>query len=96
MKQLPEDIQETTISIVFNGKKRGLNELVGRQRKAGQWVDNTGIMVLTTAHYLARYIYLLELQIMVREDFTFAEKAPTRGFSWLKVPTSAFPFKTVC
>ena len=58
MKQLPEDIQETTISIVFNGKKRGLNELVGRQRKAGQWVDNTGIMVLTTAHYLARYIYI--------------------------------------
>ena len=57
MKQLPEDIQETTISIVFNGKKRGLNELVGRQRKAGQWVDNTGIMVLTTAHYLGRYIH---------------------------------------
>ena len=57
VKQLPEDIQETTISIVFNGKKRGLNELVGRQRKAGQWVDNTGIMVLTTAHYLGRYIH---------------------------------------
>ena len=69
MKQLPEDIQETTISIVFNGKKRGLNELVGRQRKAGQWVDNTGIMVLTTAHYLARYIYLLELQTNQRQIF---------------------------
>ena len=58
VKMLPEDIQETTIAIVFNGKKRGLNEMVARQRKAGQWVDNTGIMVMTTAHYLARNIHL--------------------------------------
>ena len=26
----------------------------------------------------------------VREDFTITEKAPTRAFSWLKAPTSAF------
>ena len=25
-----------------------------------------------------------------------AEKAPTRAFSWLKAPTSAFTFKTLC
>ena len=30
----------------------------------------------------------LELQTKVREDFTIKEKAPTRTFSWLKVPTS--------
>ena len=27
----------------------------------------------------------------VCEDFTITEKAPTRAFSWLKAPTSAFP-----
>ena len=27
--------------------------------------------------------------------FTIAEKAPTRAFSWLKAPTSAFTFKTL-
>ena len=30
-----------------------------------------------------------------REDFTITEKAPTGAFSWLKVPTSAFTFKTL-
>ena len=29
-------------------------------------------------------------------SFTITEKAPTRAFSWLKVPTSAFTFKTLC
>ena len=29
----------------------------------------------------------------VPEDFTIMEKAPTRAFSWLKVPTSAYTFK---
>ena len=28
-------------------------------------------------------------------DCTITEKAPTRAFSWLKVPTSAFTFKTL-
>ena len=31
----------------------------------------------------------------VREDFTITEKAPTRAFSWLKVPTKSFTFKTL-
>ena len=31
----------------------------------------------------------------VPEDFTIMEKAPTRAFSWLKAPTSAFTFKTL-
>ena len=29
----------------------------------------------------------------MREDFTITKKAPTRAFSWLKAPTSAFTFK---
>ena len=28
--------------------------------------------------------------------FTITEKALTRAFSWLKAPTSAFTFKTLC
>ena len=39
---------------------------------------------------------LLELQTNLREYFTITEKAPTRAFSWLKVPTNAFTFKTLC
>ena len=31
----------------------------------------------------------------VSEDFTIMEKAPTRAFSWLKVPTSTLTFKTL-
>ena len=58
VKMLPEDILERTITIVFKGKKRGLNELVARQRKAGQWVDDGGIMVMLTAQYLGRNIHL--------------------------------------
>ena len=32
----------------------------------------------------------------LREDITISEKAPTRVFSWLKAPTSAFTLKTQC
>ena len=28
--------------------------------------------------------------------FTITEKAPTRAFSWLNAPTTAFTFKTLC
>ena len=37
----------------------------------------------------------VELQMNLREVFTITEKIPTRAFSWLKVPTSAFTFKTL-
>ena len=40
----------------------------------------------------------LELQTNLREDyakFYNHGKAPTRAFSWLKAPTSAFTFKTL-
>ena len=30
-----------------------------------------------------------------QQSFTITEKAPTRAFSWLKAPTSAFAFKTL-
>ena len=37
----------------------------------------------------------LELQKKVREHFKFTQKATTRAFSWLKVPTSAFTMPAV-
>ena len=37
----------------------------------------------------------IELQTKVPEDFTITEKASTRAFSWLKVPTIAYTFKTI-
>ena len=55
---MPEDIQKNMIDVVFVGKKRGLADLATRQRKDGQWVDNTGVMVLATALYLGRNIHL--------------------------------------
>ena len=36
-----------------------------------------------------------EVYPKVREDFTIREKVPTMDFSWLKVPTSAFTFRTL-
>ena len=33
--------------------------------------------------------------LIINKDFTITEKAPTRAFSWLKAPTSAFTFKTL-
>ena len=38
---------------------------------------------------------LLELQKRFIRRFVITEKAPTRAFSWLKGPTSAFTFKTL-
>ena len=37
----------------------------------------------------------VELATNLREDFTITENAPIRVLSWLKVPTSAFTFKTL-
>ena len=55
---MPEDIQKNMIDVVFVGKKRGLFDLAHRQRKDGQWVDDTGVMVLATALYLGRNIHI--------------------------------------
>ena len=43
-----------------------------------------------------RSVLAVVLKTKVREYFTITEKAPTRAFSWLKAPTSAFTFKMLC
>lgn len=59
LKSLPRQVKEDTINVVFVGKPRGLSDLAHRQRKPGQWVDNMGVMVLATAHFLGRNIHLI-------------------------------------
>merc|ERR1719458_1442428 len=59
LKNLPKQVKEDTINVVFVGKPRGLSDLAHRQRKPGQWVDNMGVMVMATAHYLKRNIHLI-------------------------------------
>ena len=41
------------------------------------------------------YISAVKLSIGSTTGCTITEKAPTRAFSWLKAPTSAFTFKTL-
>ena len=40
-------------------------------------------------------VLVYSLKRRLSEDFTITEKAPTRAFSWLKVPTSAFTLMTL-
>ena len=40
-------------------------------------------------------INAVKLSIGSTTGYTITEKAPTRAFSWLKAPTSAFTFKTL-
>jgi len=58
LKQLPRQVKEDTVNVVYKGKDRGLTDLASRQRKPGQWVDNTGVMVMATAQFLGRNIIL--------------------------------------
>ena len=39
--------------------------------------------------------HLCRLELQTIHWFSVTEKAPTRAFSWLKTPTSAFTFKTL-
>ena len=80
IQNLPEDILNTITKIIFNGKKGGLVSLARRQRRLGRFVDDSGIMVLTTALYLGRNIHLYSNK--ARGEFTAidggegAEKQP--------------------
>ena len=40
-------------------------------------------------------VFHLVLQTIHRQSCTITEKASTKAFSWFKVPTSAFTFKTL-
>ena len=56
LKDLPEEVKNNTVDIIYKGKRRGLADLAHRQRKLGQFVDDFGIMVMATALFLNRNI----------------------------------------
>ena len=56
----------------------------------------TALIIITAAIMLVRTRASNEDYPKAPEDFTITEKAPTRAFFWLKVPTSAFTFQTLC
>ena len=55
--------------------------------------NSPSIIPSSEQHQLA--VCPLELATNLRKDFTITGKAPIRAFSWLKVPTRAFTFKTL-
>ena len=58
---------------------------------------NLGGPVLQSAAVLGHKVELEhEGYLKDSEDFTITEMATTRAFSWLKVHTSIFTFKTLC
>jgi len=58
VKNLPEKVLEDIIQVSFDGKRKKLTDLICRQRFADQWIDDHGIMNLTTAAYLSRDIMI--------------------------------------
>jgi len=73
LKHLPRQVKEDTVNVVYKGKDRGLTDLASRQRKPGQWVDNTGVMVMATAHFLGRNIILYGYPKSQSRKFSFTE-----------------------
>ena len=51
--------------------------------------------IYNKVHYVNTDLVLCTAPSVPQPVFTITEKAPTRAFSWLKAPTSAFTFKTL-
>ena len=52
--------------------------------------------VVRLVDYFERSVVLCSAPSVPQPVFTIVQRAPTRAFSWLKEPTSAFTFKTLC
>ena len=61
------------------------------------WVSGPESLLIGTRPALTTDIILQHVQLLLSaiRRFVITEKAPTRAFSWLKAPTSAFTFKTL-
>ena len=57
------------------------------QLSGAAWLRGSLAMSISWSLEVERLHFYLQL-----EDFTITEKAPTKAFSWLKAPTSAFTF----
>ena len=71
-------------------RARNARNLSGRARAPG---DRSRQETVSTADIESTLE--LDTNLRVVGSFTLPERAPTRAFSWLKVPTSAFTFKTL-
>jgi len=58
LSHLPENVTQEWTELFFKGKRQGLKSLAYRQKKPGQFVDDNGIMVITTARFVGRRIHL--------------------------------------
>ena len=64
-------------------------------RSCFQALTRTPIIFLRVVGLSSVYCSLLEIQTKAIRRFVITEKAPTRSFSWLKLATTAFTFKTL-
>ena len=64
----------------------------GHQRHSGGHLD---IIIIEMVAAQTAELVLCSAPSVPQPVFTITEKAPTRAFSWFKVPTSAFTFKTL-
>ena len=63
VKSLPAETKDGIVENIFEGKMTNLMALASRQRKDGQWVDDGGVMCLTTADFLGRNIEIYGFQV---------------------------------
>ena len=86
--------------IVFHHLLVPLLALLLAFRKGGDCLIGSFLMIEASTPFVSARVILVHLNMKVielatnlREDITITEKAPSRVFSWLKVPNSAFTFK---
>ena len=91
------DIVCRTVDIMQGLNRQNVNEDISVLELTGGGVAIACLTATTQPFMLWQLhtLWTLELQTKVREHFTILEKAPTRAFTWLKAPTSAFTFKTL-
>ena len=78
VKSLPGEMMDAILENVFDGKMTGLMALASRQRKDGQWVDDHGVMCLTTADFLCRNIEIYGFQVEGSgRDFSLQKLEPS-------------------
>ena len=71
-------------TLLYNGSR-----FTGHQKSKGNQYDVEVMLQVSAA------LTLPSLKRRSTRRFVITKKAPTRAFSWLKVPTSAFTFKTL-
>ena len=78
VESLPAETKDRIVEDCFDKKMTGLMALASRQRKDGQWVDDHGVMCLTTADFLCRNIEIYGFQVEGSgRDFSLQKLEPS-------------------